>query len=177
MNKTSKIIGVTLLAFGGYKTMLTLKLNYFLLREFRGEHIFLSFGVMQALDNFRKIVGVPVGISPASGAMIRFVYSGDEGAAKNSEHFYGRAIDFIINPFYMQELRKKHGSTLGIFLRNALQTAGFTGIGIYLDSAGIKDRTRFHGDVRPQEVEGKISQWGQFADGKTSSFAEVAKLV
>ena len=88
--KTKHIIIFGIAGFVGFKTMVAWSLKHFKLSEFRGMHVFLSYGVLINLDAFREALMHPVIISPAPGSIVRF----DTG--EESDHLYGRGLDVMI---------------------------------------------------------------------------------
>lgn len=138
--KTSTFI---LLGFSGFimaKKWAVAKLVHFEEDEFRGEHYWLSVGLLQRLDEFRGLLNRKVWPSPAKGSMLRL----DD---QSSQHFYGRAIDVICE-----------AGTSPRAAYNAAKLAGFTGIGVYPNSGGIRGRLRLHLDIRPGS---HVATWGE----------------
>jgi len=128
------IVGLIALGKSGY---LAFSMDHFKLSEFRGEHLFLSVGLLTKLDEFRERLGEPVMVSPAKGSMMRW------NAPNNSQHKYGRAIDVML-PKTVDFARAF----------KIAKEVGFTGIGFY---PHWRPFPGFHVDVRPTK---KVALWG-----------------
>lgn len=128
---------------GAYRIMIATGLKHFKAAEFGLSLPFLAVGLLYRLDNFREFLGLPVVISSAEGAGIRF------GNGKG-QHYLGRAIDVIISP----------GAYFDINLAiAAAKKAGFSGIGIYPNSGGIAGRWRMHLDIRADRTAEDPATW------------------
>lgn len=91
-------------------------MKHFELKEFRGQHFWLTTGLLDALDNFREQLGYPVMISPVSGAIIRF----SDDPKEFSDHLFGRGIDVML---------PKGPSLHEAF--NVARQVGFNAVGVY----------------------------------------------
>lgn len=126
------------------KTELALNLKNFKLSEFRGEHAFLTIGLLLALDTLRDLLDAAIIVSGAEGAMIRF------GDGK-SQHFFGRAIDVLISAKIPPEL-----------IIAKAKEAGFTGIGYYPETASsVRGLRRWHFDIRNDRTTNDPATWGE----------------
>lgn len=151
------LIGLSLgyLTSLGNKYRIVIGLAHFEISEFRNEWPFLSNKLFKNLDKFRDLIKISVNISPAKGSMIRFKENYEGLGVPSSQHFYGRAIDVIIS----RESMIKAGLNIDNVIDIA-KKAGFTGIGLYPDSAGNQDRIRLHLDVRKPTTKNHIAKWG-----------------
>lgn len=90
-------VAIPLIALFLIKGFVVYQSKYFSVADFRGWHIFLSFGVIKALDRFAKKMleqhNTKVFISPASGSILRF----SDTAKKMKDHYSGRAIDIMLD--------------------------------------------------------------------------------
>lgn len=145
-------VGIYVSTIGAKFLMLNFRLKHFKLSEFRGKWIYLATGLLLRLDKFRDMLGIKVRISPAAGAMIP---TSDTTRKETSQHFLGRAIDVII---YKNEMLRKNLDIVDVI--ETAKEAGFTGIGLYPDSAGDENRIRLHLDIRIAKEPGKIALWG-----------------
>ncbi len=127
------------------------QLTHFRLSEFRGQHLYLAVGLLLALDYLRDLLGVPIYVSAADGAMIRY-------GRGPSQHFYGRAIEVLISP-----------ETDPFFVVAMAKQAGFSGIGYYPQTASAKEGwARWHFDTRPDRTPETPATWSEL-DGRLRS--------
>jgi len=122
------------------------KLKYFAASEFGVWWPFLDNNLLYGLDAFRQALGVPLQISPASGAIGRV---GKEDEA--SQHFLLesgqlRAIDILIPENISLEHAYNVAKSLGIF----------TGIGVYPDWS---PRHGLHLDTRKNKAPDNPATW------------------
>lgn len=141
-------MGTIVLGKSGY---LALSMQHFKLSEFRGEHLFLSVGLMLKIDEFRERLGEPVMISPAPGSLMRW------DAKNETQHKYGRAGDVMLPK-----------TTDFARAYRIAKEVGFKGIGFY---PHWKPFPGFHLDTRPTE---NVAVWaGVNPDGHGQKYVGI----
>jgi hypothetical protein len=152
-----------------------LRLDYFTAEEFGAYWPLMDVTLLQRLDKFRALLGYPVDISPAVGAIGRPVIGegeNPESGASRSYHNYVihgavKAVDVMPRP--------PGGATVEERKRWvwAAKEAGFTGIGLYPE---WRPRAGLHLDVRPSPT-GVATTWSGFRtpDGGQTYDADINK--
>jgi len=149
-------IGIAAVYAAAYALKSTMvKLKYFSTSEFGVWWPFLADKLLYGLDAFRDALGVPVRISPASGAIGR---TGKD--AENSQHYLLddgklKAIDVLIPENIDLSHAYNIAKSLGIF----------TGIGVYPD---WKPSHGLHLDTREDKTADNPATWSglETADGQ-----------
>jgi len=124
-------------------------MKYFDKSEFGDSWPVMSQDLMEKLDEWRGLLGFPVFISPAQGALSR--YLGSEKTSQHNVDKWGecRAADVM----------SKHFDTVDDMRRGyeCAKKVGFTGIGA---SMIWRPHSGFHLDVRQDRQPGNPAKWG-----------------
>ena len=148
MNNGAKIAIVLLLLYlgGFFVRTQTVTLKHFKPREFGIWWPLMNPDLLEKLDRFRSILGKPVRISPAIGALGR-------PQSPTSQHFPDPlvgAVDVMIGDDVTFEEAYR-----------AARNAGFTGIGLYPDWKPMKG---LHLDNRPDRTPANPATWSGYDD-------------
>lgn len=124
--------------------------NYFSDGEWQNKLNQVNDKLPLALNELRYLWGAPIVISGDSEAVVR------HGGVSDSQHNIdkwgeSRAVDFFPKGMTRSQIPRFIG---------LMQRAGFTGIGVYLDTNG---GIMFHGDVRPDRSPDKPATWARIA--------------
>ena len=140
----------------------SIKLDYFKPLEFGVWWPFIDNDLLYGIDDFRRVLGVPVTISPAPGAIGRASID-----AKTSQHYFlssgkVRAIDVMI----------PQGVSLATAYNVARNLGVFSGIGVYPDwvpSHGL------HLDVRKDKTTQNPATWSGIKTAKGQVYKSVSE--
>lgn len=149
--KTQQIlIGGSMLILAAY--LINEVKNYFTPKEWQGKLDQVNPKLPKALNLLRHIYGLPIIISGHADAVARHL--GDSLSQHNVDKWgQSNAVDF----FPQGITRKDIPNFIGL-----MQQAGFTGIGVYLDTDG---GIMFHGDVREDRTPANPAMWARI-DGE-----------
>lgn len=142
------------------KSALKPKLNHFTPSEFGVWYPFMNPKQLKALDKFRELMGSPVFISPAEGAIGR--HGGDVNSSQHNVDKWGQVNATDVFPTVPAANKKgwKYITTEAerqLVFKNA-KLAGFTGIGLYTDTF---PGNMLHVDVRADRTEANPALWSR----------------
>ena len=151
-----------------------LALEYFSQAEFGPYWPLMNLELLQKLDRFRELLGYPVAISQAPGAIGRPIIGGGqaESGAERSWHNYaihGEIMAVDIHPL-------APGGAGPDERRRWLQLAreaGFTGIGIYPDW----NRPGMHVDVRTDRTATNPATWAGIREGGKQIYVGIERAL
>lgn len=124
-------------------------MRYFTPTEFRDSWPVMSQKLLALLDEFRERWGAPVIISPAPGALAR--YLGPESTSQHNVDKWGECRAADIMPVGMDSATERHRAF------EIAKDVGFTGIGV---SPIWRPRAGLHLDVRQGRERGDPAKWG-----------------
>ena len=124
--------------------------NYFTPSEWQNKLSQVNDKLPLALNELRYLWGAPITISANAEAITR--HGGESDSQHNVDKWgESRAVDFFPSGMTRSQIPRFIG---------LMQRAGFTGIGVYLDTAG---GIMFHGDVRPDRTPDNPATWARIA--------------
>lgn len=145
---TWSIVGVPFKAVAGAFAV-PVDLVYFRPSEFGAWFDYMSPSTLAALDEFRRLWGAPVTVSPAAGGLGRRL--GYDDLSQHNVDRWGecRAVDFF--PSGLNSLNANRAY-------ECAKRAGFTGIGIYTDTS---PGWMMHGDTRTDRTTMNPATWAR----------------
>lgn len=141
------------------------KLDHFEPWEFREWYDDMSPGTLRALDHFRKLWGKKVTVSPHPAGLGRHL-----GPKDTSQHNIDRWGEVRAVDFFPQGLTKQNA----LFAKECAQKAGFSGIGIYLDT---QPGPMMHGDTRPDRSAFHPATWARIKVGEVSTYVGINEAI